>query len=287
MGLVEVSTYSACCADKLFFARLVELVAPEPFARFVPRSRGLRELSLDSAHTNSSTRIERLRARLGEEFPHGFLVKPAGGMNSDKQGIYFNEEEFFRDLSQAPEKFLPAEPVPCPLSGIVASGESYLAQEKVSGIVGEFRLYTLGDALIPDATYTRWDEDWDLSAFRRVNAAVEDFLRALPTGLTERQAWSMDVLETDAGEYRIVDVNTNRGQRKHWGGDLDLPDTLAAYVRTLEARHGTLFLGDAGRLFREGLANREKFLAKWGAAYWERHQELKRRSGRRFETNGA
>lgn len=251
-GIVEASEFSAHCSDKLYFSRLVEREAPEA-AKFLPRTFGLAEFLENPALTE-------------------FVVKAAGGMDSGGQGI-FTEAEFYAEIKKDSARFLGSGPECNPLTGLVSSGERYLVQEKLSG--QELRLHTLESRVVRGATFTRWDTPWDKFLFAAAENALERFLHLLPARLTDKQAWSVDLIGTPETGFRLVEVNTNRGEAGHWSGDLSIPDTLAAYVNHLERHYGAEFLGEAGRQLRAGEANREKFLAKFGVAAVARHEALK------------
>lgn len=260
-GIVEASSYSGHLADKLFFARLLEIAAPAAARKFHPLTRGVGELVLDMGVSSRAL------------FPSGFVAKPVAGMNSEGGRIYLSGEEFLRDYALTPSAFMADEDEPSRLTGLISSGERYLLQEKVEGQT-EFRLHTLEGRVVEGATFTRWDEAWNRASFERAEAALQEFLSLLPEALVRGQAWSVDLLETANG-FRVVEVNTNRGRPTQWSGDLSLPDTLQAYVLHLERYYGAKFLGAAGDLFRAGKANEEKYVAKFGLDAWERHQLLR------------
>ena len=260
-GIVEASPYSGHLADKLFFARLLELSAPAAMLTFHPFTKGVGELAPN------------LEANALALFPTGFVAKPVAGMNSEGGRIYLSGEEFLRDFAQDPSPFVGSGEEASPLTGLVLSGERYLLQAKVEGGT-EFRLHTLEGRVVEGATFTRWDDAWNRASFARAEAALQKFLSLLPDALVRGQAWSVDLLETPAG-FRVVEVNTNRGRPAQWSGDLSLPDTLQAYVLHLERYYGAKFLGAAGDLFRAGRANEDKFVAKFGLDAWERHQRLR------------
>lgn len=263
VGLVEASSYSAHCADKLFFAQLIETHASEA-KYFHPKTVGLSWLPKE---------FDALKEELSTLFPNGFIVKQAGGINSSKRGVYLVEEEFFQDFKNCPKQFLQTEPVKAEASGIISSGEKFIVQEKIFGKM-ELRLHTLESRVVKGATFTRWNEAWDRDLFERAEESLEKFLQSLPNHLIKAQAWSVDLLK-EGNSFRLVEVNTNRGMERQWSGDLVVPETLGAYVRHLEKFYGISFLGESGELFRNNLANREKFLKKVGSQEFETHERLK------------
>jgi hypothetical protein len=251
-GLVQASEFSAHCADKLYFARLVAREAPEAAQKFLPHSYGVAEF-----------------LELG--FPlASYVVKAAGGM--DSKGQLFTEEQFLAALKENRDPFLELSVVN-ELTGLLSSGERYLVQERLSG--EEYRLHSFEHRVVRGATYTRWDSAWDAEAFRQAEDALEQFLASLPLELTRAQAWSVDLIGGVEQGFRLVEVNTNRGHKQHWSGDLSIPDTLAAYVRHLELYYGIEFTGQGGELLRSGKANQEKYVAKFGPAAVARHEALR------------
>lgn len=264
-GIVEASSYSAHCADKLFFAHLLEKYAPES-ASYHPKTRGLSWFSRD---------IKTLKEELNKDFPQGFVVKEAGGINSGKNGVYLDEQVFFADFESNSDTFLPNEPQVGQAAGIVTSGEKYIVQEKIRGM-RELRLHTMENRAVRGATFTRWNEAWDTDLFLKAEESLDAFMQSLPKVLTKAQAWSVDLLFTGQ-EFRLIEVNTNRGLKRHWSGDLIIPDTLGAYVRHLEKYYGIQFLGESGRLFRNNEANREKYLGRVGEDEYKLHEALKQK----------
>jgi len=256
-GVVEAAPFSAHSADKLFFAKAVEVVLPEDL--FHPKTRSLPELLPD------------LEANLKVQFPKGYVVKLVGGMNSEGEGVILSG---FLELFRAqPAKFLVAREEANGLTGVVSTGERYLVQELLGGREREFRLHTLEGRVVRGATFTRWDQAWDLAEFKRAENALQGFLDRLPAWFTARQAWSVDMI--DSGDFRLVEVNTNRGREGHWSGDLVNPDTLKAYAEHLSIYYGARFMGKA-EAFLRGEASLAGFLRKFGAEAVERHQKLRK-----------
>lgn len=257
-GLVEASEFSAHGADKLLFARLVEILLPHD--RFHPKTRSIAELQPN------------LEESLKREFPHGYVVKPAGTMNSDGHGVYLSG--FLEEFSLHPDKFVGRSDFACELTGLVSSGEKYLVQELIGNREAEYRLHTLEGRVVKGATYTRWDQGWVEADFLRAEVALQRFLDQLPPWFVARQAWSVDMIDSEG--FRLVEINSNRGRQGHWSGDLAIPDTLQAYALHLEKYHGAKFVGEGGKLFLSGQANLEGFLEKFGAESVARHAELRK-----------
>lgn len=256
-GVVEASPYSGHLSDKLFCYRFLD--EARPGSKLLARSCSLDEIG--------STPKER-RAR----FPGGYVVKPTGGMDSNGQSVFIDGEEFFsRNISR------PAGEAMNPITGLVSSGEKFFAQENLGNREGEYRLHTLEAEVITGATFTRWDQEWDLAKFVRAEAALQDFLSALPAWVTARQAWSVDLMERGDGTFGIVEINTNRGLERQWSGDMINPDTMQAYVFHLESKYGARLVGMSGEIFRNAKADQAKYEEKFSAEARQRHAELKAR----------
>lgn len=256
-GVVEASPYSAHLSDKLFCHRLLSEAVPE--SRLLSRACSLAEIG--------PTPAER-RAR----FPGGYVVKPAGEMDSGGLSIFLDGEEFFSRNLPSPQG-----EASNPITGLVSSGEKYFAQENLGAREGELRLHTLEAEVIQGATFTRWDQEWDLAKFASAEAALRAFLSALPAWVTARQAWSVDLMEKSDGSFGLVEINTNRGLERQWSGDMINPDVMQAYVLHLEAKYGARFLGDSGEAFRGAKADQAKYEEKFSEEARRRHSELKAR----------
>jgi hypothetical protein len=264
VGLIEASEFSAHLADKLFFSDLLRTVAPKAYLGFHPRTEGLQPYLMSA---DPKTMIDM-------DFPKGFVVKPVGSMNSDGENILI-DEKFFDAYRRQPEAFFLRLDEACELTSLFSSCERYLIQEKIGERLQEYRLHSLEDKVVVAATYTRWNQDWDRTSFLAAEGAFQAFLSALPPFLTQRQAWSVDLMGSPATGFKIVEINTNRGNPGHWSGDLDIPDTLAAYAKHLELHYGARFTGEDGEKLLRGEANQEKYLEKYGPEEVLRHKELR------------
>jgi hypothetical protein len=262
--IVEASMLSAHLADKLFFANAIKTYAAQAYLKFHPRSEGLQRY----------LEKESFKADIQKDFPKGFIVKPVGSMNSDGNNLLV-DESFFTAVKNNPEGFFLKTKERCGLTGLFSSNERFLIQEKVGTKAEEYRLHTLEERVVLGATYTRWNQKWDHSNFVAAEKALQDFLQELPPFLTSRQAWSVDLMGSKDLGFKIIEINTNRGKQGHWSGDLEIPDTLAAYAKHLELHYGAKFMGEEGRKLLQGEANQEKYLEKFGAGEVARHQELR------------
>jgi hypothetical protein len=163
--------------------------------------------------------------------------------------------------------------------------EDWLIQEQVGVAFGpgtpeEFRVHTLWHRVVPEATFSRWDVLWDDELFMEVENSMQRFLALFPPELLRGHAWGLDVIRIAPGQMKIIDINTNRGERRKWSGDLAIPDVLGAYVRHLEQFHNIEFAGEDGAKLRENLADPRKWIKKAGLESVRRHEELRRRSWR-------
>lgn len=255
-SLVRADALAAHLSDKLFFAKLLAAVAPEAYASFHPRTFSLTDLGSEPAAALSEIEI---------------VAKPAAGMNGEGGRVYLSRAEFLQAFAERPELF-GAEEEPSPLTGIISSGARYLVQERLSG--EEFRLHTFEGRVVEGATFTRWDSPWRKEDFLAAETAMQRFLDLLPRWLVRGQAWSADFLRTDKG-FRLLEINTNRGQARQWSGDLSLPDVLGAYTQHLTRYHEADFSAAGGPALLAGEGNLEKYIAKFGAEAWARHQGLR------------
>jgi hypothetical protein len=254
-GWIAADSFSAHCSDKLLLSDLIKAVSKEAYERFHPLTFGVREY-LESSKAASAP------------LDSNFVIKAVDGMNTDGKGLFRSWEEFLSVWSDPGEQA-------SGLTGLLSSGESHMVQAVVGNPEHELRLHTWEGDVIPGATFTRWDQPWSLQWFAEAEQALQEFLNLLPRWFVARQAWSIDLMGRD-GVFRLVELNSNRGLRKHWSGDLSLPDTLQAYVLYLESRYGLTCAGQAGALLRAGEANQEAYLRKFGLSAARRHRELKK-----------
>lgn len=259
---VDASEFSAHCADKLLFTKWVESIAisREGVGCGMPKTKSLKELLPD------------LKENLKREFVSP-VVKPVASMGSDGKGIYFSAEEFLRDFEKKPEFFLEEEI--SPLTEMLSSGEKYFVQERIGSRQNEYRLHTYQGRVVKGATFTRWDQDWDQKKFEQAEEALQQFLNTLPSWFTARQAWSVDLMAGDSG-FSVVEINTNRGRKKHWSGDLTNPDTLAAYAEHLKEFYGAKFESEGAKQLLRGESRLEDFVEKFGWEAVKKHQALRK-----------
>jgi hypothetical protein len=111
-------------------------------------------------------------------------------------------------------------------------------------------------------------------------------LAFFPAARLEGHAWGLDGIHVGAGRVKVIDLNTNRGEKRKWSGDLCIPDVLGACVRHLERHHEVEFGGEAGDRLRRNAADGRTWIQRAGLESVRRHEEPRRQSARlrRFPT---
>lgn len=203
---------------------------------------------------------------LTAEFPGGFVAKPVVGHSSEGIGIVKDTATLVARRTELAQ-------------------EDWLVQERIGygdgpGRPDEFRVHTLWHRVVPEATFSRWDVLWDDVLFIEIEEAVQRFLNLFPAEVLRGHAWGLDVIRIAPDEIRIIDLNTNRGERRKWSGDLAAPDVLGAYVRHLEKFHEVEFEGEEGAKLRANQADKRKWIKKAGEGSVRKHEELRQRSWR-------
>lgn len=273
--LVEASNYSRLMSDKLFQVQYLSQRAP--VAEFFPKTRAFREFAAASQLlTNAGTlkqdkdAVQKIEAALRKAFPNGFVAKPVAGYNTGGKGFYINESQALaHDLVQHPEKFLGTGKDFLFVNNELglSSGEGWIIQELLQQRPGEkppeFRVHTFENHVVDGATEARWHTA-SMSNFRSVNAYVQKFLNLLPREDVRRQAWGLDVVEIGPQQYRIIEINTNRGEQIQWSGYLISSLQLGAHVRFLEDKRILTLTGPHAADFRRNRANLESWVRKEG-----------------------
>lgn len=286
LGVVEASELTKMTSDKLLMAKMIEVYAGEKSYRFHPKTIGLKyflqKADLLAADKSIKATKEEIQAAIMKEFPMGYIVKPAAGINSQGKGsgFYFSNKKFLRDLLKEDSPLYQKEeyykPYYTDLLKTVASGEKLILQENVILAAGykkvlkakefvEVRVHTLANKVIPFGSYARWKETNDRTSQKTLDDAskfTQDFLNSLPKSFTNKMAWGIDVAALDNGALRILDINTNRGREKQWSGYMSRPGVLGAYTRYIEDRHNVRFAGVSGFFLRNNVANYPKYLYK-------------------------
>ncbi len=282
--LVEASWATEMLSDKRVLAEIFTRELGADAFRYYPKTVGLREFLAKHGMLNAKGEIatdgEAVEAALHEEFPAGFVVRPAVGVapRETGKGLFKTTDEFVVELLKKvssvynPVHF--SKPVTSHILGRISSGEAVVLQEDIVGVAdarkalknryfGEVRIHTYENRVVEDAVPSRWVQRDLLSQdeIAIAEAFVTDLLKRLPPALLTRQAWGVDVAVLDNGDMRVIDVVTNRGEKIQWSSYLDQPRVIAAYAKHFEKHAGVHFEGFSGTLIRNGFANYFNF---WG-----------------------
>lgn len=277
--IVEASDYSRLMSDKLFQVKYLTRVAPR-VAGFFPKTWGLREfleqhklLGADGTLKPNSTAA--LLKAFERAFPEGAVVKPVAGYNTGGKGFFINETAALaQELSLTPQKFLGSDRAflfASPELGL-ASGEGWIVQEllrarvqgrTVDGKPPEYRVHTFEGKVVTNATESRWLVAGEKN-FPQVDAYVQKFLDLIPEAHLKRQAWGLDVVQLGPNDFRIIEINTNRGQPIQWSGYLISSLQLGAHVRHWEQVGAFKLEGPVAEIFRRNRANLESWVRKEG-----------------------
>lgn len=276
--MIETSWAAEMLADKRILAEVLGRELGERAGRFYPRTIGLREFLVKHRLVDAKgvIRVEGddLEEILHQEFPRGFIVRPAVGVapKETSLGLFPESESFINELLK-PNSVLYqpshlAFPVRSHILGAVASGEAIVLQENFinasavhkpmkSRFFQEVRVHTYEGRVVADAIPERWVQTSTLTQDdeHRAEAFVGEFLMSLSMSLLSRQAWGVDVAVMENGELKINDIVTNRGKPIAWSSYLDQPGMIAAYSKHFEEHYGLRFKGFSGALIRHGFAN--------------------------------
>lgn len=290
-GLVDSSIATEMLADKrLLFAILTAELATGA-EKYYPRTMGLREFLLKRRLVDANGQLRRdaeeIEEALLEEFPDGFIIRPAVGVapNEKGHGLFASNESFLAELLNSKSVLFNEQHVKQAVKSHilerVASGEAVVIQEDIVAAANnrhkakatyarEIRLHTYESQIVPDSVPERWVQTNLFTAddvTRAVNFAHE-FLQRLPAEILSRQAFGIDVALLGNGELRITDIITNRGEKRQWSSYLDQPRVIAAYTRFFAEHYAVEFDGVAGTAARVGLVNY--------FPYWRKRVEMAR-----------
>lgn len=291
-NMIDTSWATEMLADKRIAAEVLEREMGEVKARlYYPKTLGLREFlvkkNLLDARGEINANGDRIEEALAEEFPAGFVVRPAVGIAPQEtgRGLFPDTDQFIVELLKPGNPLYAAnhlrQPVRSHILDAVASGEGIVLQENIvlaaharrplkARFFQEVRVHTYEGRVVAGAVPTRWVQSNLLNKTQIAFAEdyVAEFLAALPPALLTKQAWGVDVAVMDNGEMRISEIVTNRGKPVAWSGYLDQPRVIGAYSRHLEQYYGVRFGGWSGTLIRHNFAN---YLP-----YWEKRIEKSR-----------
>ena len=282
--LLEASPFTMALADKLMAAKVLEQVLGPRFASYHPKTLGMVELLSHHGLVDPMTgkllgtrdQVEQVLERL---FPNGFIVKTTTGWSSKGRNFYVDKVELLNELFAADSDLYSAPDYSIaflsPALGVRLSGERWMLQEKLGYSealahregtgkgLREYRAHTFWGVVVRDGTKARWvnpKSEITPERLQQVNHFLQSFLDLLPLGLRQQQAWSFDIVEVTPGDFRIVEINTNRGMANHWSGSLHNPKMLGALVRHVEDVFGWEFRGFNGVLLRNDLGNFARYL---------------------------
>jgi hypothetical protein len=290
-NMVEASWATEMLSDKRLLDEVLERELGAKARQYLPKTLGLREFLAKKNFVNGRGEItadaDTIDEALHDEFPAGFLVRPAVGIAPKEtgKGLYADSDQFIIDLLKPVNSLYQPQHLRQPVSShildAVASGEAVVLQEnfvlasharhplKVRSFQ-EVRVHTYENRVVEGAVPQHWVAANVLTAdqVRRAENYVEGFLQSLPINFLTKQAWAIDVAVMDNGEMRVNDVITNRGQLVAWSNYLDQPRVIGAYTRHFEKYYGVYFSGWNGTLIRHNFANY--------VPYWEKRIEKAR-----------
>lgn len=274
--LVEASDFTRLMSDKLFQVDFLKAVSPKTFNYF-PKTLSFRQFLKEEKLVDASGEIiksldfeKQLEQSLRRQFPQGFVVKPAAGYNTDGRGFYINDlAGLTKDLVADKSKFIGRD-----MNFLfkseelgISSGEGFIVQELLIPVGGgkppEYRVHTFENRVVEKATESRWLNPQERN-FTAIESYVQNFLSLIPKEVLAKQAWGLDVVELSPGNFRIIEINTNRGQKIQWSGYLISSIQLGSLVRHLE-KYGYFKLeGPGAQVFRTNKAGLESWIRKEG-----------------------
>lgn len=280
-GIIKADQETQLLADKLYFYKKLAAYAPDDISQFHPYTMGLAEWCHKHQLDLEKTTRENIESALKNSFPKGAILKPSTVINSGGEvGLYiFKNEQIVNELYQRNPNLMTAIAQAghwiSPLLNTLASGEEFILQENIATLAGyqefekskmlqEIRIHTYEGQVLRGASYSRWasNEIKNERHFYLAQDYVQDFLDILPNEFLKNQAWGLDILVFDNGFMRILEINTNRGQRSQWSGFLSRPELIGAYTRAFEQSKQLRFSGIGGFLLRNNLGNVTKHWKK-------------------------
>jgi hypothetical protein len=279
-NLVEASTLTEALADKLVFSALTRKFMADKADLYLPKTLGLKAFlethQLLRANGELIPDGDRIEEALHQEFPSGFVVRPAVGIapHETSLGMYPSSDLFIVDLLKEhnvlydPSTYI--YPVRSHLLKNLGSGEALVLQDNVVGQAAlksalrlkyfeKIRVHTYETQVLPHSVPERWVNDSAIKIGEaqelRIEKFVQDFLNELPPQMLARQAWGVDVAYMDNGEMKIIDLITNGGRKIAWSTYLDQPRLLQLYTQYLESNVNVQFTGFSGFWLRHGWGN--------------------------------
>lgn len=286
--LVEASPLSESLCDKLVMARVLEKVMGEKALQYYPKTMGLKQFLAKHHFINKTGHIvasgEQIEAKLHDEFPKGFVARPAVGIApyETEHGLVKDGDNFIVALLKKDNPFYRPEhakmAVRSHILNAIASGEAVVLQEDLIGWADalrplrkrsfqELRVHTYEGKVVEGAVPHRWTKSasWSEAQIKAAEEFVAEFLKRLPSHFVARHAWGVDVAILDNGAMRISDIVTNKGLKVSWSGYLEQPRVIGAYTKHFEKFHQIRFTGVSGALLRNNMGNY--------FSYWEKRRE--------------
>ena len=285
-GIIEASLMTFYLGNKLIASEVLKHYLKEDYARFHQKTLGLKHFLLSNELVSPEGKLtaseEQVLAATKNEFPGGFVAKPAFDVGSgEKDIIIFDESVFIRKLFSTDELYKKDEMHQPSVAThemvgecMITGGERYILQEKFGTSLlektetgkklREFRIHAFFDKVLGEATRCRWRGNRNLDEETKAKAISysQEFLDLLPKCFTIRNAWSFDLLVDESGVMRFSEIQTNFGDEGPWSGALRRPGVLGAYVRYLEKNYRWSYEGIGGQLFHANLGNARRFIKK-------------------------
>jgi hypothetical protein len=262
----------------------LQLALEEKLTQFHPHTVGLiqfmRKYDLGTSAATLAP-IEKIEAALRKEFSTEAILKPTTVINTGGEtGLYlFSTKSILEAFEKREQSLMTAlerqAPFKSELIDRVASGEEFLLQENIASIAGyevldkakqhqEVRIHTYEDQVIRGGSFSRWsvNEIKNQDMFYWAQDFVQEFLNTLPKDFLVGQAWGLDLLVFENKVIRILEINTNRGEKGQWTGFLSRPQVMGAYTRMIEQKKDVRFAGFSGFLLRNNFGNITKHLKK-------------------------
>jgi hypothetical protein len=280
LNLVEASKLTELLSDKLIQYKIFSRFLGHEADKFMLHSIGLKEFlikyNLADLNGNILQDPDMIEAALAEEFPFGFVARPALGVapSEKNHGLFKSNDLFLQELLKKESSIYQSknlrQMIASHITRAIESGEAIVLQEDLLRMFSitehtssknyeRVRVHAFESRLVGGASPELWvgHRGFDISKnqMNKIDAFVQNFLSKLPTNLTTRQAWGIDVAVLPSGQMKIVDIVTNRGQKIAWSSYLEQPRVIGAYSRHLESAIGLHFTGLAGELIRHDLAN--------------------------------
>ncbi len=280
LNLVEASKLTELMSDKLIQYKLFSHYLTSETEKFLLHSIGLKEFLIKYNLVKTNSELipdpDLIENALAEEFPYGFVVRPALGIapTEKSHGLFLNSDSFIKELFKKDSLIYQPktlhQAIRSHIIQAVASGEAIVLQgdllreisiknRRSAKTYERIRIHSFQNQVVSGASPELWvsKRSFEIPKLQhdKAESFVQEFLDKLPSQLTARQAWGIDVAVLNTGEMRILEIVTNRGQKIAWSSYLEQPKILGAYSRHLEKNLGLEFTGVSGAVLRLNMAN--------------------------------